>query len=75
MQFERDRQGRVVGYSGLIFELLDQVLHSCCGLHSEPCPLQVGRRLNFTYVVQQPPDRLWGDIRGGQVSTGLQSSV
>ena len=36
--------GNVVGYSGLIFALLNEV----------------SRKLNFTYMVIEPPDKKWG---------------
>ena len=42
MQFIRDKQGKVVKYSGLIFTLLDEISY----------------KLNFTYVVKVPEDGL-----------------
>ena len=50
MEFVRDSRGKVVGYTGLIFALVDEV----------------GKKLNFTYVVQPPADGLWGAKEGGQ---------
>eukprot|EP00090_Calanus_glacialis_P014319 TRINITY_DN2308_c0_g1_i1.p1 TRINITY_DN2308_c0_g1~~TRINITY_DN2308_c0_g1_i1.p1 ORF type:complete len:839 (-),score=174.35 TRINITY_DN2308_c0_g1_i1:100-2616(-) len=50
MQFIRDKQGKVVKYSGLIFTLLDEISY----------------KLNFTYVVKVPEDGLWGLKVNGQ---------
>jgi len=50
MQFQRDNKGNVVGYSGLIFTLLDEI----------------AKKLNFTYVVKVPSDGLWGLKKGGE---------
>lgn len=50
MQFVRDDKGNVVGYTGLIFTLLDEI----------------ALKLNFTYVVKQPKDGLWGLQKDGQ---------
>eukprot|EP00092_Neocalanus_flemingeri_P000465 GFUD01000495.1.p1 GENE.GFUD01000495.1~~GFUD01000495.1.p1 ORF type:complete len:837 (+),score=225.49 GFUD01000495.1:88-2598(+) len=44
MKFIRDEKGNVVKYSGLIFTLLDEI----------------SKKLNFTYIVKEPKDGLWG---------------
>lgn len=44
MQFVRDDKGNVVGTSGLIFTLLNEI----------------SKKLNFTYIVKEPADGLWG---------------
>lgn len=49
MKFIRDDDGNVVKYSGLIFQLLDEVSY----------------KLNFTYMVRQPADGQWGIKEGG----------
>merc|ERR1712200_388624 len=49
MIFNRDSRGRVDGYSGLIFTLLDEV----------------AKKLNFTYIVKEPRDGKWGDSDSG----------
>jgi len=50
MQYVRDGKGNVVGYTGLIFTLLDEI----------------AKKLNFTYVVKEPRDGLWGLKKNGQ---------
>ena len=50
MKFIRDDKGNVVKYSGLIFALLDEISY----------------KLNFTYVVKEPADGLWGLKENGQ---------
>ena len=50
MIFERDSIGRVTGYSGLVFVILDQI----------------SGKLNFTYIVKEPADGLWGTKVGGE---------
>ena len=44
MIFEKDDRGQVVGYSGLMFDMIDEI----------------GRKLNFTYIVVPPADGNWG---------------
>ncbi|XP_047486802.1 LOW QUALITY PROTEIN: ionotropic receptor 93a-like [Penaeus chinensis] len=48
--FEKDNSGRVVGYSGLMFEVLNEL----------------ASKLNFTYVVRPPSDGKWGAKENGQ---------
>ena len=50
MIFNRNNRGQVVKYSGLIFALLDEI----------------AKKLNFTYVVKEPSDGLWGDRKRGE---------
>ena len=45
----KDNQGKIIGSSGLIFEVLDQISH----------------KLNFSYSVREPADGLWGAQEGG----------
>ena len=40
----KDRKGEIVGVSGLVFEVLDQISY----------------RLNFSYIVREPADGKWG---------------
>ncbi|XP_042864338.1 ionotropic receptor 93a-like [Penaeus japonicus] len=48
--FEKDSAGRVVKYSGLMFEVLNEL----------------ASKLNFTYVVRTPPDGKWGAKENGE---------
>jgi len=50
MKFIKDDKGNVVEYSGLIFTMLDEISY----------------KLNFTYVVKEPADGLWGLKQNGQ---------
>lgn len=45
----KDNQGKIIGSSGLIFEVLDQISH----------------KLNFSYSIREPADGLWGAQEGG----------
>lgn len=50
MEFQKDSRGNVVRYSGLMFALVDEI----------------GKKLNFTYVVVPPADGKWGLKENGQ---------
>ncbi|XP_068230877.1 ionotropic receptor 93a-like [Palaemon carinicauda] len=53
--FQKDSSGRVVGYTGLMFEVINQL----------------AAKLNFTYVVRTPPDGQWGIDTGNGNWNGM----
>ena len=66
----RNGKGDVIGYSGLIFELLKEVTNNLTteflSWQALIDPCQVSIKLNFTYVVREPSDGQFGVVRGGQ---------
>ncbi|KAK7084679.1 hypothetical protein SK128_009074 [Halocaridina rubra] len=53
--FEKDRSGKIIGYSGLMFAVLDEL----------------AAKLNFSYVVRTPPDGQWGIDTGNGNWNGM----
>jgi len=49
---KKDRKGKIIGTSGIIFEILDQISY----------------QMNFSYIVREPADGQWGIQTGGQWS-------
>ena len=69
----KDSRGKVVGRSGLIFEILDQISYKVLTTSriEGDTLLVTMSQLNFSYVITEPADGAWGVRTAGGDWSGM----